>query len=68
MPIVPDMIGIVVRDVPRPRQDKRVSPEARERGLEPRPHFPSACFAHGPAGVGSRLYRARRRNVLRARR
>jgi hypothetical protein len=46
----------VVSRVPRSRQDQRISPKARQGGLEPSPHFPSARFAHGPARVHRPLY------------
>ena len=46
----------VVSRVPRSRQDQRISPKARQGGLQPSPHLPSACFAHGPAKVHRPLY------------
>src|ERR1700733_8894836 len=46
----------VVSHVPRSRQDQRISPKARQGGLEPGPHFPSARFAHGPAGAHAPLF------------
>jgi hypothetical protein len=46
----------VVSHVPRSCQHERISPKARERGLQPSPHFQSARFAHGPARVHRPLY------------